>query len=127
MKAGKAIVIMGAIGGIVLMGCKEEVSGTPDPPKTPPKVEQPPKPNLPGGSAEKPRPPKDMNKPPSDPKDKDFVGMGEEAAGKLAEKRGLKHRVVERDGQMLPATRDYRPDRVNFTVAKGQVTKVSRG
>ena len=59
--------------------------------------------------------------------DADFKGLSEADAAALAEKRQLKHRVVERDGKPLPATRDMRPDRVNFTVTAGKVTKVSRG
>ena len=77
-------------------------------------------------SESKPESPQDM-KPPKDPKDNDFVGMSEADANKLAKKRGLKSRVVERDGRLLPATRDYRPDRVNFSIEKGKVKKVSRG
>lgn len=56
-----------------------------------------------------------------------FVGMDVDAAAKHAEKSGLRHRVVERDGKPLPATRDYRPDRVNFSVKAGKVVKVTRG
>ncbi|MDF1737824.1 MAG: hypothetical protein P1U86_01595 [Verrucomicrobiales bacterium] len=63
----------------------------------------------------------------TDGTDFDFEGLSEKEAGSLAEKRDLKHRVVERDGQPLPATRDFRPDRVNFTVKAGKVISVSRG
>lgn len=56
-----------------------------------------------------------------------FVGMKLGDAEKLAEERGLKHRVVERDGKPLPATKDYRPDRINFSVEKDVVVKTSRG
>ncbi|MAS96811.1 MAG: hypothetical protein CMO55_26775 [Verrucomicrobiales bacterium] len=103
-------------------GCKDKPEPAPAKPTEKPEVEPAPELETP----KKPESPKNM-KPPSDPKDKDFIGKTEEAAGKLAKKRGLKSRVVERDGQMLPATRDYRVDRVNFTVMKGKVTKVSRG
>lgn len=63
----------------------------------------------------------------ADGTDYEYEGLSEKEAGSLAEKRELKHRVVERDGQPLPATRDFRPDRVNFSVKKGKVIQVSRG
>ena len=37
------------------------------------------------------------------------------------------HRVVERDGEPLPATMDYRPERLNFKVKDGKVTAVNNG
>ena len=57
----------------------------------------------------------------------DFVELSEKEAGALADTRELKHRVVEREGEMLPATRDYRPDRLNFVIKGGKVAKVTRG
>lgn len=59
--------------------------------------------------------------------DADFKGKKTEEAGALAESRGLKWRVTEKDGESLPATMDYREDRVNFGVENGIVVKVSRG
>lgn len=59
--------------------------------------------------------------------DEAFVGLPVGEAETLAERKGLKHRIVERDGQLLPATRDYRPDRINFHVVEGKVVKTSRG
>lgn len=51
-----------------------------------------------------------------------YVGLSEEDAAALAESQGELFRVVERDGDMLPTTRDYRPGRINATVADGVVT-----
>ena len=60
-------------------------------------------------------------------KDADFVKLPEKEGAALAEKRGLRHRVVSVDGQMRPTTRDYRKDRVNFELEGGTIVKVSRG
>jgi len=59
-------------------------------------------------------------------KDADFVGLAEKDGAALAEKRGLRHRVVSVDGQLRPTTRDYRKDRVNFELEGGKIVKVSR-
>ena len=62
-----------------------------------------------------------------DGKDSDFVGLSLEAAEALAKKRGLSHRIVARDGQHFPATMDYRPDRLSFSIVNNRITKVTRG
>ena len=54
----------------------------------------------------------------------DLVGMTEEEAGEHAAAHTATVRVVERDGQPLPMTMDYRPDRVNVVVAAGVVAGV---
>lgn len=56
-----------------------------------------------------------------------FVGLTLAEAEAKAEKADLPHRIVRKDGQDLPVTRDYRPERLNFEVEKGVVTKVSNG
>ena len=61
------------------------------------------------------------------PEPKDFVGLTHEVAQKLADQHKIRHRVVMLDGKSLPVTRDYRPERLNFTVNKGMVTKVTNG
>ncbi|MCG8602045.1 MAG: hypothetical protein MI807_18020 [Verrucomicrobiales bacterium] len=81
---------------------------------------------------EKPvKPPANSNRPmknqPPPASDGAYIGMDLKAAETQAEKSGLRHRVVERDGKPLPATRDYRPNRVNFSVKAGKVIKVTRG
>lgn len=52
----------------------------------------------------------------------DYTGLSEAAAEGLAVENGVPFRVVERDGEMLPTTRDYRPGRINATVEAGVVT-----
>ena len=56
-----------------------------------------------------------------------FVGLTEEEANAKAIKADLPHRVINRDGQSLPVTRDYRPERLNFTIENGKVTAVTNG
>jgi len=51
----------------------------------------------------------------------DYVGLSEDDAAVLAEVNNVLFRVVERDGEMLPTTRDYRPGRINAVVANGVV------
>lgn len=64
----------------------------------------------------------------SDPADdQDFVGGGLAVAEALAAQRSLRLRVICIDGQYLPATRDYRTDRVNCTLESGLIVKVNRG
>ena len=63
----------------------------------------------------------------SAPTDEDFVGLTEAEGAALAAERKLTHRIVSVDGQPRPATRDYRPDRVNFEIEEGRITKLSRG
>lgn len=59
--------------------------------------------------------------------DAEFVGLTLEEAEALAEKRELPHRVVMVDGEPRPATKDYRPNRLNFELEGGKVVKVTRG
>ena len=60
--------------------------------------------------------------------DKDcYVGLSEEAAKARAAARRLEVRIIERDGEMLPMTMDYRQDRLNFAIENGRVKSVSEG
>ena len=61
------------------------------------------------------------------PKIADFVGLTLEKAQALAKEHNLMHRVVMVDGKPRPTTRDFRPERLNFTVEQGKVTKVTKG
>lgn len=63
----------------------------------------------------------------SKPGKDDFIGLSLEKAQALADKHSLVHRVVMVDGKPRPATLDFRPDRLNFTVVKGKVSEVSKG
>ena len=61
------------------------------------------------------------------PSDDVFVGMPVSEAQALAKQHGIRNRVIMIDGKPQRGTKDYRPDRLNFTVNKGVVTKVTRG
>lgn len=63
----------------------------------------------------------------TDSADRDYVGQPLSKAKELAEKRGLRHRVIKEDGKPLPAITDFRPDRVNFEIEQLKVVAVSRG
>lgn len=57
--------------------------------------------------------------------DQALVGKTEQAAAALL--KGCRWRVIERDGESLPHTMDYWPDRRNLGIAKGRVIWVKRG
>jgi len=61
------------------------------------------------------------------PEPSDFIGLSSDEAKALADKHKIPNRVVMIDGKHLPTTRDYRPNRLNFSIEKGKVTKVSKG
>jgi hypothetical protein len=57
-----------------------------------------------------------------------LVGLDETAAAAHAEANGGLVRVIERDGQPLAMTMDFRETRMNVAVAAGLITAVhSRG
>ncbi len=56
-----------------------------------------------------------------------YIGLPEKDAASMAEKAGVGWRVIEVDGQPRPATKDYRPDRLNFALEKGKVIRATRG
>jgi len=56
-----------------------------------------------------------------------FIGLTEMEAVEAATRLELPNRIVERDGKNFPVTRDYRPNRLNFVIEKGLVTRVSTG
>ncbi len=60
-------------------------------------------------------------------RDKDFIGLSMGQASSLAGSRGLKVRVVVKDGEHFPVTMDYRTDRVNFHIQRDRVIKATRG
>lgn len=97
-------------------------------PTSPPKSEPTPeKPAAGKPKEQKPTPEKPMKNAPDPESDQAYVGLPLKEAEAMAEKSGLRHRVTMLDGQPRPATRDYRPDRLNFEVESGRVVKVSRG
>ena len=56
-----------------------------------------------------------------------LVGMSEEQASAFLTAEGIVYRVVQRDGESYPATKDYNPDRANLTIQSGVVTDVQFG
>lgn len=56
-----------------------------------------------------------------------FMGVSLKVAQDAADRAGVKHRVIMEDGVSKPATMDYNPARLNFTVEKGIVTAVNKG
>jgi hypothetical protein len=65
--------------------------------------------------------PDDVAEVPAGPVADDYVGLSEAEAAVLAEVNNVLFRVVERDGEMLPTTRDYQPGRINAVVENGTV------
>lgn len=66
--------------------------------------------------------PEDTSAQPTDETVSDYIGLSEADAAALAAQNDVPFRVVERDGEMLPTTRDYRPGRINAVVVDGIVT-----
>lgn len=64
---------------------------------------------------QKQRPPKEMG----------YVGMSEDEALLIADENNVPARVVERDGESLPATMDFMPGRNNLYVRDNVVYKVT--
>jgi len=63
-----------------------------------------------------------------DPKNPaNYIGLDEKAAGAMADKAGVKWRVIEVDGESRPVTMDHRPDRLNFAIKDGKVIRVTLG
>jgi hypothetical protein len=44
-----------------------------------------------------------------------------------ANERGMTVRVVKLDGESLPGTKDYRPERINVEVENGVITAATLG
>ena len=55
------------------------------------------------------------------------IGLSELEAIKLIESEGFTARVIARDGESLPATKDYRLDRVNISIENGVVVSAELG
>lgn len=56
-----------------------------------------------------------------------LVGKSEQDAQDATEKAGYTFRVIEREGEPLPATTDYRTDRINVVIEDGDVKSASVG
>jgi hypothetical protein len=68
--------------------------------------------------------PSDCPPEPTEESAADLVGLTEADATGAAEACGWILRVVRRDGEDQPATRDFRPNRVNVEVTDGEVTAI---
>ncbi len=63
-----------------------------------------------------------------DVKDADsLVGHKLDEVQAALEAAGIRFRVVERDGEPLPATMDYLPERLNFKIKDGVIVGVTKG
>lgn len=60
-----------------------------------------------------------------------FVGKMEgqsyDKAVAMADEQGFAHRLVYKDGQNYRVTRDYRPERINFSVQDNRVVQATCG
>lgn len=56
-----------------------------------------------------------------------LVGMPHNKVAAACDAAEIPHRVVEIDGKPQMATRDYRPERLNFAIEKGVITTVTKG
>ncbi|MEO1856556.1 MAG: hypothetical protein ABGY95_04220 [Rubritalea sp.] len=59
--------------------------------------------------------------------EKSFIGLSVKEAHALAKENKIPSRVVEIDGEPQPSTMDIRPERFNFAIKKGKVTRVTKG
>jgi hypothetical protein len=55
------------------------------------------------------------------------IGLSELEAIKVIESEGFTARVVARDGESLPTTKDYNLDRVNISIENGVVVSAELG
>lgn len=55
----------------------------------------------------------------------EYIGLTVEEASELAKTKDVPFRVIEKDGQPLPATMDWRPGRINASVKEGVVVDIS--
>jgi hypothetical protein len=56
--------------------------------------------------------------------DSSFVGLSEAEATEKSKNDELLYRVVMRDGEGMVITDDFNPNRLNFTIVSGKVSKV---
>lgn len=57
----------------------------------------------------------------------ELIGLREAQAEACLTNVGLSWRVVARDGEMFPATLDYRYNRVNLSIINGEIVDVNVG
>lgn len=56
-----------------------------------------------------------------------LVGLGETSAAAAAAEQGFTVRIVARDGEWFPMTKDYREDRINIVIENGTVVRAFVG
>lgn len=56
-----------------------------------------------------------------------YINMTLDEAKALAIAEKKRWRVVSEDGEIRMVTKDFRPERLNFTLVEGRITKVTRG
>ena len=71
--------------------------------------------------------PKETTTPVGPGKESDYVGLTKAAAIAKAESQGRPWRITREDGQTFPGTADYNPQRVQFEIDNGKVTKATFG
>lgn len=119
----------------LITSCQPEKPATPPAAETPPPAETlpPAEPSPPAETSPPTKTSPTAETPAPDPakpypaKPESLVGLSLDAAQNAADAAAIPHRVIEIDGQPQPVTRDFRPNRLNFTVANGIVTAVTTG
>jgi hypothetical protein len=60
-------------------------------------------------------------------KESDYIGLTKSAAIAKAKDQGRPYRITREDGESFPGTLDYNPERVQFEIDNGKVTKATFG
>lgn len=60
-------------------------------------------------------------------KESDYVGLTKSAAIAKAKSQGRPWRITREDNEVFPGTLDYNPERVQFEIDNGKVTKATFG
>ena len=58
---------------------------------------------------------------------RDYLGLTKGDAFAKASVDDFACRVIRENGRSFPVTMDYNPDRLNFVITNGRVTKVTEG
>ena len=56
-----------------------------------------------------------------------FIGLAKADAITKAQEEDFAWRVIKQEGRSLPVSMDHNPDRINFVIENGIVTKVTEG
>ena len=63
----------------------------------------------------------------SAPSPSSYVGLTKKAAIDKADANDVTWRILREDDEQFPATMDYNPERINFEIDNGKVTKATLG